>query len=160
MSDVTVASNDTDIVMKLLLTNSTESKEASTLKIIYDALFNVPSYELAFTPVSGATLKFIGNLLKTLDVHLSQVLPVSQAGLYRQYKKVDVDLVVKDSLVELVRLMLKGVEAFGDWEDFHEWLNARIENLGNRRPLDLLALQTGRREVEQTLERIEYGVYG
>ena len=123
-------------------------------------LSTIPSYELASTVVSGHALKLIGERLKSFGIEPHQVLPVSKAGLYRQFKKENIDLSLKDTLVGIIQMLNKGIEAFGNQQDFQEWLLSRIENLGNRRPLDLISLQTGRREVEQALERIEYGVYG
>ena len=137
---------------------SVSSKD--TINQIGYTLADIPSYELKNVTISGHALKLIGERLKGFDIELDQILPISKAGLYRQFKKDDIDLVLKDNLVGITQILNKGVAAFGDQPDFQEWLVSRIENLGNRRPLDLLALQTGRREVERALDRIEYGVYG
>lgn len=121
---------------------------------------SVPSYQLKDVVIAGTTLKWVHESLKSFDVGLEEVLDTSQASLYRQFKKEDIDVQFKDHLVSLMRIMQKGVHAFEDEEDFKQWLVSKIENLGNRRPVDLLTLETGRREVEQALGRIEYGVYG
>jgi uncharacterized protein (DUF2384 family) len=57
-------------------------------------------------------------------------------------------------------LVNKGIHTFVDWSEFRDWLFSRVENLADRRPIDLLSLQTGRYEVELALDRIEYGLYG
>ena len=134
--------------------------DEDTISQIGYTLSNIPSYELGSTVISGHALKLIGERLKSFGIELERVLPVSKAGLYRQFKKGDIDLPLKDNLVGVTQILNKGIEAFEDRQDFQEWLVSRIENMGNRRPLDLLSLQTGRREVERALERIEYGVYG
>lgn len=110
--------------------------------------------------LSGSTFKLIYTFYKRLGISLDQVLPVSQAGLYRQFTKQDVDLALKDNLVGIVRLVNKGIETFVDWTHFREWLFSRVDTLASQRPIDLLALQTGRYEVELALDRIEYGLYG
>lgn len=127
---------------------------------IASKISSVPSYQLNDMVIAGASLKWIHDTLKSFDVGLAEVLNTSQASLYRQFKKEDIDIQFKDHLVSLMRIIQKGVYAFEDEEDFKQWLVSKIENLGNRRPVDLLTLETGRREVEQALNRIEYGVYG
>ena len=127
---------------------------------IASKITSVPSYQLNDMVIAGASLKWIHEALKSFDVGLAEVLDTSQASLYRQFKKEDIDIQFKDHLVSLMRIIQKGVYAFEDEEDFKQWLVSKIENLGNRRPVDLLTLETGRREVEQALDRIEYGVYG
>lgn len=127
---------------------------------IASKITTVPSYQLKEVVIAGTTLKWLHEILKNFEVELEEVLSTSQASLYRQFKKEDIDLPLKDHLVSVLRIMQKGVQAFEDEGDFKQWLVSKIENLGNRRPLDLLSLETGRREVEQALDRIEYGVYG
>lgn len=143
-----------------LITPGLTIASEDTISQIGYTLSNIPSYELQNTTISGHALKLIGERLKTFGIELNQVLPASKAGLYRQFKKDDIDLPLKDNLVGIIQIINKGIIAFEDRRDFQDWLVSRVENLGNRRPLDLLALQTGQREVEQALERIEYGVYG
>ena len=138
----------------------TDASDIDKLQAINDMLGGMASYELAPTQLSGTTLKLIYSFYKALGIDLERLLPISKAGLYRQFKQEDVDLSLKDSLVSIVRVVNKGIHTFVVWEHFQEWLFSRVENLKGMRPIDLLALQTGRREVEQTLDRIEYGVYG
>ena len=128
--------------------------EASTI------LSSIPSYNLKQTVIPGRVLKIIGESLKNFNLKLDNILGTSIASLYREFKKDDIDLMFKDHLVSIMRIMDKGVKAFDDDNDFKEWLWAKIENLGNRRPIDLLELETGRREVEDAIDRIEYGVHG
>ena len=123
-------------------------------------LLDLPSYALNETVIPGSTLKWIGETLSQWGIHLGSVLPVSTASLYRQYKKDDIDTVLKDHLVSLLRIVAQGLRTWEDEQQLREWLYSRIENLGNQRPIDLLSLETGRREVEQALDRIEYGLYG
>lgn len=137
-----------------------DTSAVDKLRAINHALTGIPSYSLSPTLLSGPTLKLIYTSYKNLGIDLDTILPVSQAGLYRQFAKPDVDLSLKDSLVSVIRLVNKGMDTFVEWPDFKEWLFSRVENLANRRPIDLLALQTGRYEVELALDRIEYGLYG
>lgn len=146
--------------------NQADQKAAATgnqpisMHDIASKITAVPSYHLNDMIIAGASLKRIHEGLKSFEVGLAEVLDTSQASLYRQFKKEDIDIQFKDHLVSLMRIIQKGVHAFEDEEDFKQWLLSKIENLGNRRPVDLLTLETGRREVEQALDRIEYGIYG
>ena len=130
------------------------------LQELANVIMDLPSYQLDKTVVSGATLKWVGEALSPVGVSLSEVMPISKASLYRQYQKDDIDTPLKDHLVSLLRIIDKGLHTWEDEEDLREWLHARIENMGNRRPVDLLSLETGRREVELALDRIDYGLYG
>jgi len=132
----------------------------SFLEHTSQVLSSIPSYALPNTIISGRALKYIVDNLKKLGIKLDQTLNASNATLYRQFKKENIDIDVKDNLVSLMRIMEKGIRAFESEENFKEWLVSKIENLGRLRPIDLLSLETGRREVEEAIDRIEYGVYG
>jgi len=124
-------------------------------------LFNeIPSYQLEQFKVSGKSLKLIGEHLKIFGIRLEDVFDQSIASIYRQFKKDDIDLEYKDQILVVLKLVEKGIGAFEDAALFRSWLVAEVENLGGNRPLDLLHLEVGRREVEQILDQIEYGVFG
>jgi len=67
--------------------------------------------------------------------------------------------VESDRLARVARLIGRAEEALGDRDAAHRWLRKPNRALGGRRPLDLLASDIGARTVEQTLGRIEHGVY-
>lgn len=127
---------------------------------LLEKVSSVPSYKLDQLVIDGGKLKGAAEYLRGYEVTLEEVLGTSQASLYREYKKEDIGIHFKDHLVNLLRIFEKGAKAFENEDDFRVWLTSRIENLGNQRPVDLLFLESGRREVEQAIDRIEYGVYG
>lgn len=127
---------------------------------LFEKVSSVPSYRLDQLVIDGGKLKGAAEYLKGYEIVLEEVLGTSQASLYREYKKEDIGIHFKDNLVNLLRIFEKGVQAFENEDDFRNWLTSRVENLGNQRPVDLLFLESGRREVEQAIDRIEYGVYG
>lgn len=131
-----------------------------SFKKLASSFSNIHSHDLDKIVITGEALKSIAEALKSFDLKLEELLDASQSTLYREYKKDDIDIAHKDHLVSVMRVMEKGIQAFEDEDDFNDWLNARIENLGHRKPIDMLHLETGRREIEQALDRIEYGVYG
>jgi putative toxin-antitoxin system antitoxin component (TIGR02293 family) len=129
-------------------------------KKLASSFSNIHSHDLDKIVITGDALKAIAEALKSFGLKLEELLDASQSTLYREYKKDDIDIAHKDHLVSIMRVMEKGIQAFEDEDDFNDWLNAKIENLGHRRPIEMLHLETGRREVEQALDRIEYGIYG
>ncbi|MEK6482507.1 antitoxin Xre/MbcA/ParS toxin-binding domain-containing protein [Catalinimonas sp. 4WD22] len=131
-----------------------------SFKKLASSFSGIHSHDLDKTIITGDALNGIAEALKTFDLKLEELLDASQSTLYREYKKDDIDIAHKDHLVSIMRVMEKGLQAFEDEDDFNDWLNAKIENLGDRKPIEMLHLETGRREVEQALDRIEYGVYG
>lgn len=56
---------------------------------------------------------------------------------------------------------IKTLEACeGSKKDFRDWLNTRIPNLGNNKPVELLKTESGRFAVQEAIGRIEFNVYG
>ena len=64
-----------------------------------------------------------------------------------------------DRLTRVARVIGRAEEALGDRESAYRWLRTPNRALRGRRPLELLASYIGARIVEQTLGRIEHGVY-
>ena len=133
---------------------------SSSFRSLAQEMAAVPSYRLEKVVIEGSKLKGAADYLKSYEILLEEVLGASQASLYREYKKADIGIHFKDNLISLLRIFEKGVQAFEIEDDFRHWLTSRVENLGNQRPMDLLSLESGRREVEQAIDRVEYGVYG
>jgi len=61
--------------------------------------------------------------------------------------------------VRLGRLYAQAASVFEDPEAAAEWFSEPIPALGGKTPLELCATEPGAREVEQTLGRIEHGVF-
>jgi putative toxin-antitoxin system antitoxin component (TIGR02293 family) len=63
-----------------------------------------------------------------------------------------------DKAVRFARLFGKAVETLEDKEAARRWLSSPQIGLGGALPLDYAETETGAREVENLLTRIEYGV--
>jgi putative toxin-antitoxin system antitoxin component (TIGR02293 family) len=61
--------------------------------------------------------------------------------------------------VRLGRVMAKAREVFEDASAAADWLAEPLRALGGHTPVELCATDAGAREVEQTLGRIEHGVF-
>ena len=65
-----------------------------------------------------------------------------------------------DRLLAVSRLYAKSIEFFdGDIEASRDWLNKRNRALGGKTPLVIATTETGRRVVENLIDRLEHGVY-
>lgn len=65
-----------------------------------------------------------------------------------------------ERLVRFIRVMDRAVELFeGDKEKARQWLNEPARTLGNKKPADLVASETGAYEVLKLITRLEHGVY-
>jgi putative toxin-antitoxin system antitoxin component (TIGR02293 family) len=61
--------------------------------------------------------------------------------------------------LRFARLLGQAVQLFGGLEEARQWLKAPQRGLGGAVPLDYAQTETGAREVENLLGRIDYGVY-
>jgi putative toxin-antitoxin system antitoxin component (TIGR02293 family) len=89
---------------------------------------------------------------------ISEILPVSERQLLR-YK--DDHILRKDissTLIQLLELFERGYDIFGE-DKFKIWIRSKIASLGNVRPIDILDTPIGIQMVEDTMGRIEHGVY-
>ncbi len=64
-----------------------------------------------------------------------------------------------DKVVRFSRLLRHATAVFGDTERARAWLKHPQVGLGGAVPLDYASTETGAREVENLLGRIDYGVY-
>ena len=76
---------------------------------------------------------------------------------YRQDKK-KLDSIHTDRLFQIMILLNKGVEVFGNPDNFMTWLNSKNIALGGITPVSLLDNAFGINMVTSELSRIEYGV--
>jgi len=90
----------------------------------------------------------------------SGFLGLSERSLQR-YKKdrKSFDKLHSDRIIEIVLLLRKGVEVFGDEEKFASWMNSNIVALGGIRPKDLLDSSFGIRLLNDELTAIAYGIF-
>lgn len=60
---------------------------------------------------------------------------------------------------KLAEILAKATTVFGSQQKAEQWLGQPAKGLNDRRPVELLATQTGAELVEQFLERLDHGVY-
>jgi putative toxin-antitoxin system antitoxin component (TIGR02293 family) len=64
-----------------------------------------------------------------------------------------------DRVVRLARALSSAERTFGDRERAWRWLRKPNRSLGGQRPVDLLATETGARAVEESLVRLDEGMF-
>ena len=64
-----------------------------------------------------------------------------------------------EGALRLARLFVKAKNVFENRDEAAEWFGEPLSVLGGQTPLQLCATEAGAREVEQTLGRIEHGVF-
>jgi putative toxin-antitoxin system antitoxin component (TIGR02293 family) len=90
----------------------------------------------------------------------SAFLGLSERSLNRYKKdKKSFDKVHSDRIIEIILLLRKGVEVFGDEKKFANWMDSYIVALGGVKPKDLLDSSFGIRLLDDELTRIEYGIF-
>jgi putative toxin-antitoxin system antitoxin component (TIGR02293 family) len=90
----------------------------------------------------------------------ASLMQVSEPTIYRwvrDEKKLDQRHSMQ--VLELVNLLLYGIEVIGSKEHFTKWLGLPNMALGGMEPVQLLELPGGIEKVRQLLGRIEYGIF-
>lgn len=90
---------------------------------------------------------------------LAQLIGVSRKTLINKKGAEVFDRLVSEQLLSLAELYSHGAAALGSLAAFVHWLQVPCRAFGGQLPFGLLATQFGRREVDQVLGRIEWGVY-
>ena len=106
----------------------------------------------------GAASKLIENGLLAPDELYALVIPRRTFD-RRIERRQPLTVTESDRLLRATRVIVRAVEALGDSEKGARWLRTANRALRGSTPLALLETDFGARMVEQTLGRIEHGVY-
>ncbi|MFC2087879.1 antitoxin Xre/MbcA/ParS toxin-binding domain-containing protein [Bacteroidota bacterium] len=89
----------------------------------------------------------------------SKILHISERTIqrYRRDKK-KLDSIHTDRFLHIVILLNKGIEVFGNPDNFLTWLNSKNISLGGLKPISLLDNAFGINMVTDELIKIEHGV--
>lgn len=99
--------------------------------------------------------ELLGLGAEVLGAHLS----ISRSTLMRRRKAGHLDMLESDRLLRFARLYGRASEVLGDGEAARTWLREPARALGFVTPLTFAETETGAREVENLLGRIEDGVF-
>lgn len=91
---------------------------------------------------------------------LATIIGISQRTLTRRKVEKKLSKSESDRLVSVARLLAQATELFEDDKaKTLRWLNAPNRGLGGRTPLQMAQTETGLREVENLIGRLENGVF-
>jgi putative toxin-antitoxin system antitoxin component (TIGR02293 family) len=110
----------------------------------------------------GLRFTELKTLQETLDLpfeKLAAKLCISRSTLQRRKTAGRLSPDESDKVVRFSRLLRHATTVFGDVEKARTWLKHPQVGLGGAVPLDYASTETGAREVENLLGRIDYGVY-
>lgn len=99
------------------------------------------------------------SLLDLSGEEMAEKLAISRSTLARRKKSGRLDREESDRLVRFARLYARALEVLGDEEGARVWLKTPARGVGFVPPLTFAETETGAREVEDLLGRIEYGVF-
>ncbi|TLU98909.1 type II RES/Xre toxin-antitoxin system antitoxin [Dyadobacter luticola] len=90
----------------------------------------------------------------------SQIMNLSESTFQRRIKNQStLSAGESEKVVDLSRIIAKGLDVFENESDFRTWLNSPVLALGNKKPIDLLSYSIGREEIMNVLFRIEHGIF-
>lgn len=110
----------------------------------------------------GLEFAELESLREQLDLPLdglAEQLGLSRATLHRRKTSGRLTSDESDKVLRFARLLGQAVQLFGGIEQARLWLKTAQRGLGGAVPLDYAQTETGAREVENLLGRIDYGVY-
>ncbi|MBA3544480.1 MAG: DUF2384 domain-containing protein [Chthoniobacterales bacterium] len=110
----------------------------------------------------GLDFAELESLREQLDLPLDRLagqLGLARATLHRRKTSGRLTSDESEKVLRFARLLGQAVQLFGSLEDARRWLKAPQRGLGGAIPLDYAQTETGAREVENLIGRIDYGVY-
>ena len=110
----------------------------------------------------GLRFTELETLQSTIDLPFEQLaakLSISRSTLQRRKAAGRLSPDESDKVMRLSRLLEHATKVFGNVEKARAWLKFPQRGLGDAVPLDYASTETGAREVENLLGRIEYSVY-
>jgi putative toxin-antitoxin system antitoxin component (TIGR02293 family) len=122
-------------------------------------LSQMDTIEMSIEGVTKRSLNSFMHYFKFSPDQIAHMLPVTLRTIQRYNINQKFNATISEHIIQLVALMAKGVEVFGDREKFMRWFNSPSKPLGGKAPTDLVCLKTGTQIVMDELGRIEYGIF-
>lgn len=142
-----------------------ENEEANNIVnepiMAFDRPMNSISEMIQFSR-NGINMQYLTNLSQKLSLSLQEmgeILHVSLRTLQRYAPSKILDTDASAKALNLANLQAHGIEVFGTEIHFNEWLRTKVPSLGNKTPLSFLDTPFGFTLIDQTLGRIEHGIF-
>ena len=111
----------------------------------------------------GLSYSVLGNLAKQFGLafnDLREIIGISERTLIRRKQENKLTKSESDRLVSVGRMLKQASELFeNDNLKARQWLYSANRALGGRTPIELAQTETGLREVENLIIRLEHGVF-
>jgi len=123
---------------------------------------SLPVAEVVRKIKDGLPFGELADLQEQLGLPMERVaslLGIARATLQRRKEKGILDPLESDRVLRYARLLGKATAIFGSLAPARSWLTAPQVGLAGAIPLEFAQTETGAREVEALLTRIDYGVY-
>ena len=129
-------------------------------KVVYRR--NARGGELQVVVREGLPFRSFEHVAEALDLRwgeLADVFGVAARTLARRKQQRTLSAVESDRLVGIARIAALAEATLGSKENVRGWLRCANRALGSVTPLACLDTEPGRRQVEEILHRISYGIY-
>jgi len=93
------------------------------------------------------------------EERISALIPINRKTLLRRKAEGFLDAKQSDRLVLIAKVYAHALNVFGSKEKTNQWLSSPNLSLNNKPPIELLKNSLGCTIVDDTLYRIEHGVY-
>ncbi len=124
-------------------------------------LAKITSHQLPDVRYNGMIVKELQEEIYLPRENMEKVMGVKKSGYYSILGKALLDPDQVDTLSNFARVWLKGLNTFDfDAASFNEFLHTKNRNLGGVLPITLIHSESGRRELSDAFDRIEYSIYG
>lgn len=121
---------------------------------------NLQMDQLVADGLPASTVRRVGAALGIRPTKVGPLVNINRKTLERRLKS-GARLKPQESerVARLMRIIARATEVLESEENARAWLTRPLHTLGGRTPLALAATEPGAREVEQTLGRLEHGVF-
>jgi putative toxin-antitoxin system antitoxin component (TIGR02293 family) len=122
---------------------------------------NLLNYEgIGELRIPGSFLNVVPKIMNLPVMHIIELLKISKSTYYRVKEEDVLEMDTVDKLASILKVYQRGVESFGNKEDFQDWLYTKVITIGGKKPIDLLKTENGRLAVLDAIDRVEHGIYG
>ncbi len=106
-----------------------------------------------------AAFESVSSALHFSAAGLAELLGVASRTLARRKASQVLSPIESDRLYRIVRLLLQASHVLGSIEKARTWLNRENQALTGETPISLLDTEIGERQVEELLDRLNYGIH-
>lgn len=124
--------------------------------------YSLKNYELIGSARSGILKETLSLLMKKLSftMHdISNILHISERTLQRYRSEDRLSPDTSERALMLFNLYEKGVDIFGNPDNFTDWLRTPLSAFNNQCPIQLLDTSFGFQMIFDELTRIEHGIF-